>query len=104
MYLHCVYLINSKYNENNKILTHFYVKMSEIKKSPLKDYYDSLTVEDSRVLLRNKLAEECGVTIMTVYRWINGEVIPDKLKREKISEIVGIPIDELFPEIEMAKG
>ena len=73
-----------------------------MKKCPLKDYYDSLAVEDPRVQLRNKLAKECGVTIMTVYRWINGEIIPDKLKREKISEIVGIAVDELFPEAETA--
>lgn len=74
-----------------------------MKKCPLKNYYDNLTVEDPRVQFRNKLAKECGVTIMTVYRWINGEVIPDKLKREKIAEIVGVSVDELFPEIETVK-
>lgn len=71
--------------------------LEAMKRLPLKEYYDSLVVEDPRITFRDKLAKECDVTIMTVYRWINGEVVPDKLKRERIAEIVGVSVEELFP-------
>jgi len=37
------------------------------------------------------------VAPMTVYRWLAGEIVPEKLKREKVAEITGQPVDELFP-------
>lgn len=63
----------------------------------LKDYYQDLENSSPRNLFRQRLIAECGVNVTTVFRWINGEVIPDKLKQEKISELTGIPVDELFP-------
>lgn len=65
----------------------------------LKDYYDGLadrTIPPKKEF-REKIASACGVTEMTVFRWLSGEVIPDKLKREKIAEIARIPVEILFP-------
>lgn len=52
---------------------------------------------------REMIAEACGVAPSTVNRWISGEVIPEKLKREKVSEILSIPVDELFPILETSE-
>lgn len=66
----------------------------------LKDYVMSISDKRTteRTLMLNKIASECGVTLSTVYKWINGQSVPDKLKRQKIAEIAGIPVEELFKE------
>lgn len=65
----------------------------------LKEYYESLP---ERVVpkkeFRERIASACGVTEMTVFRWLRGEIKPEKLKREKIAEIVRMPVVELFPD------
>lgn len=66
----------------------------------LKDYYQSLEVNSPRSKFRKRIISECGVARMTVNRWFSGEIIPEKLKREKIAEVAGVPIEELFPGIE----
>ena len=45
------------------------------------------------------ICKECGITIPTFYKWINGETkrIP-KNSKEKISELTNISVEELFPE------
>jgi len=48
---------------------------------------------------RAKIATECGVSEMTVYRWLSGEIIPDKLKREKVADVTGISVNDLFPNL-----
>lgn len=64
----------------------------------LKEYYDKLAEKSTpKKEFRDKIATACGVTEMTVFRWLSGEVVPDKLKREKIAEITGTPVEELFP-------
>ena len=72
----------------------------EPKPLPLKDCYESLGKPQKT--LRERIAEECGVTAATVFRWLAGEVIPDKLKRERVVEIVsdfipGVTEETLFP-------
>lgn len=62
----------------------------------LKDYYTEL--KDKPVELQKKLAELCSVTENTAWRWLNGKLTPDPLKRKLISEYLNIPEDELFPE------
>ena len=49
---------------------------------------------------REMIAEACGVAPATVSRWVYGEIIPEKLKREKISQVIGIPVEELFPNLQ----
>ena len=62
------------------------------------EYFHSLPANSSpRGELARRLATACHVDLSTVYRWAGG-VVPDALKREKVSEVVGIPVDELFPE------
>lgn len=42
----------------------------------------------------------CLITLVdrsTVYRWLSGQVIPSKARREAISKELGISEEELFP-------
>jgi transcriptional regulator with XRE-family HTH domain len=64
----------------------------------LKEYYDKVGESPNpKQGFRMKVSEACDVTEMTVYRWLSGEIIPEKLKREKLSEITGLPVEQLFP-------
>lgn len=45
-----------------------------------------------------RIAEACMVDISTVYRWLNGKCLPDPLKMQKLSEITGISVEQLFPD------
>lgn len=67
-----------------------------------KEFYNELqsTQPTPQKEFRNKIAFECDVTEMTVYRWLSGEIVPDKLKREKVAEITGLSVDELFPNLQ----
>lgn len=38
-----------------------------------------------------------GKEDVTVYRWINEESIPNKADRNLISDVAGIPVEELWP-------
>jgi transcriptional regulator with XRE-family HTH domain len=71
------------------------------KKITLKDHYISL--RESAPKFIKDIAEACGVSERTVYNWINGEIIPNKLIQEKISTIIQIPIEDLFPNQETEK-
>jgi hypothetical protein len=64
----------------------------------LKNYYESLEDTSPKVKFRDAIVEKCGVTVDTFYKWMNGGTrdIP-KLAKEKISEISGIPVNDLFP-------
>jgi transcriptional regulator with XRE-family HTH domain len=67
----------------------------------LKEYYEKIGERSTpKKEFRETIARECGVTEMTVFRWLSGEVLPDKLKREKIAEISGLTVEELFPNIQ----
>ena len=65
----------------------------------LKQFYDDLVKENPQMKFRDLICEECGITIPTFYKWLNGETkrIP-KNSKEKISELTNIPVEELFPE------
>ena len=64
----------------------------------LKDYIMSISDKRTteRTLMLNRIAEECGVNLSTVYKWIYGQAKPDKLKKQKIAEITGISVEKLF--------
>lgn len=65
----------------------------------LKDYYTDLKARPTPAdLFRKKIAEDCGVDERTTYRWLTGEIIPDKLKRKAIANVAGINEEDLFPE------
>lgn len=64
----------------------------------LQDYYKELGRRFTpQKEFRDKIAGACGVSEMTVFRWLSGDIIPEKLKREKIAEVTGLSVDELFP-------
>jgi transcriptional regulator with XRE-family HTH domain len=65
----------------------------------LKDYYNNLPDSiNPRREFREHLAKECGVSVITLYRWLSGEITPDKLKMEKVAEVTGVPAEDLFPQ------
>lgn len=64
------------------------------KKMTLQDYYKGLGVIQKE--FRTTLSQELGVSEASVFRYLSGEVVPDKLKREKIAAIVGRPVEDLF--------
>ncbi len=70
------------------------------KKMTLKDYYESLDDNSPRGNLKDKIISECGISPATFYNWVNGNTsdIP-KTAKERISEITGIKVNELFPAI-----
>ena len=63
----------------------------------LTELYKQQNLSSPQRELREKIARECGVSEMAVYRWLSGEIVPEKLKREKIAEITGLSVEELFP-------
>lgn len=62
----------------------------------LKDYFFDL--EERKRSLINMIADQTLSSTSTVYRWISGEIDPPPLKKRIISEIIGLPESELFPE------
>lgn len=61
------------------------------------DHANSLTNERADFVKR--IAEITLATEATVSRWISGEFIPSKIRREKIAKEMNIPVEELFPQI-----
>lgn len=51
---------------------------------------------EERGISRNELSELMGVSVQTVYRWENGERIPDVLTMMRLCRILGISADKLI--------
>ena len=67
----------------------------------LKEYYDGLKTKPGRAYdFRMEIADACGVSEKSVYRWLSGEIIPDKLKRQAIASVAGMGEEELFPNLD----
>ena len=51
---------------------------------------------------RHKLVKQLSIATMTaectVYRWLSGDSLPPKLKRQVIADVMGVPIEKLFPD------
>lgn len=62
-----------------------------------KDYVNSLPNKRETTIL--ELAKLCRVSRQTVYRWLQGEFLPDPLKRRVIAEYLGKEEKELFPNV-----
>ena len=43
------------------------------------------------------LMEKTQTSESVVYRWLSGQITPPPLKKKIISEVLGRPIEELFP-------
>ena len=64
----------------------------------LKEYYKSLARKDKSELVM-KISIETDVAPTTFMQKIYANKSFRKLEREKMSEIIGIPQEELFPEV-----
>lgn len=64
---------------------------------PIQELYKEMSNTPFR--LRDHIAKECGVAIATVYRWLNGTIVPRKSDREKIASILNRPVSELWPDL-----
>jgi len=74
-------------------------------KMALKEYYQELSLMPTpQQELREMLARECLVSEKTVYTWLSGKATPHKGKQSKIAEVVGLPVDELFPNNKTKNG
>ena len=62
-----------------------------------KDYYKSVSSQSPKVLLRNKLLRTLGMKYSTFYQKLNTGTF-NKLEREKIAQVIGKPVTELFIE------
>lgn len=76
------------------------IKHNIMENMTLSCYYEDLG--KAQVNFRKKIQEECGVSLATASRWVNGKITPRKSDREKIAGIVGRPVEELFPILEEA--
>jgi hypothetical protein len=73
------------------------IKLKKISSMEFKDYVNSLPNERETTIL--ELAKLCRVSRQTVYRWLQGEFLPDPLKRRVIAEYLGKEEKELFPNV-----
>lgn len=55
------------------------------------------TLKNEREEFVTKICQTTLVDRSTVYRWLSGQVMPSKARREAISRELGIPEEELFP-------
>lgn len=62
----------------------------------LKDYFES--IPDLRKELIEKIIEKTDTSESIVYRYISGGVNPPMIKKRIIAEIIGLPLENLFPE------
>lgn len=91
IYLQCE-IINHT-NKDSEMLKYESNKRNKMGKITLKGYYESLGNPQKE--LRETIASKCGVTMATVYRWLNGETTPNKLQREMIAEIMNLKSNDL---------
>lgn len=57
-----------------------------------------LSLPNQRTDTIKKIVEETKSASSSVYMWMSGKTVPPKLKRKIISDIIGLPEEELFPE------
>jgi len=63
-------------------------------------YYKSLDDEPvfPKKEIREKIKEATGKTDVTIYRYLNGKIIPDKPTKEAIAKALNMEVDILWPE------
>ncbi|KYD11099.1 hypothetical protein B4102_2283 [Heyndrickxia sporothermodurans] len=55
---------------------------------------------EERGIKHKRLAKECGVTTVTISKWINNRTQPDLKQSYILARILGIKIDDLVEEEE----
>lgn len=61
-------------------------------------HYNSLRTRTDQKELRFRIIKECKIKKNTFYQWLSRGDVPDEKNRLIISEIIGLPVGELFPE------
>ncbi len=64
------------------------------------DYYKGLPTKTDitpRQKLIQQIAKETGCRASSVQRYCKGKLIPVKAVQDKIAEVLGMPVTELFP-------
>lgn len=63
-------------------------------------YYQSLDDEPvfPKKEIRDKIKDATGKTDATVYRYLNGKIIPDKPTKEAIAKALNMDVNSLWPE------
>lgn len=54
--------------------------------------------------IRDKLKEATGKTDVTIYRYLNGKIIPDKPTKEAIAKALGMDVESLWPSCASTKN
>ena len=62
-------------------------------------YYQNISNKTEKRKFRNKIIDACMIQHPTFYGWLTRKRIPP-LAQKIIAEIIGRPVDELFPEEE----
>jgi len=63
------------------------------------DYFRSIEPRELKRSIRNKISAECDIQQPTFYLWLRTNKYPS-LAKQKIAEILKMPLSELFPENE----
>ena len=64
----------------------------------LREYYQSLKYQPSPATsFIMEIASLCHRKEIAVRKWVAGETLPDRNVQEKISALLNIPVEELFP-------
>lgn len=59
------------------------------------------TLRNERGLTARELADEIGVSYTTIYRWENGERIPDGFNMGKLMNILGVRMKDIISDIDI---
>lgn len=61
------------------------------------DYMKSLQTREKVV---KEIAKATSSSVTSVYRWINGQVVPPPLKQQIIADYFKVPVESIFPDYE----
>ena len=60
--------------------------------------YNSIVDKKFRDKVRRTIISDFNITYATFLRWAKGITIPNKRYRAAIAEIMGVPVETLFPD------
>lgn len=61
-------------------------------------FFDILNQPNEKRRLIKLLMERTQSSESTVYRWISGKITPPPIKKQIIADVLGKPVNELFPD------
>lgn len=62
------------------------------------ELYKALPTRQDQKKLRHQIITDCKISKPTFYSWMDREKVPDEKSQAIISDLLGLPIIELFPE------